>query len=284
MRLPDFLIIGAAKSGTSTLYAWLDGHPGVFMSPIKETNYFAWSPEDRCTTVWGESVKVGFPVQRAEDYAALFATAPGTATLGEASPVYLESAAAPKRIRETVPDVKLVAVLRQPADRAYSGYWMAVRHGDETRDPAEALGPDEYRVRAGFYHQLLTRYFETFGRERIHVALFDDLKSRPRELFGELCRFLSIDDGFEPDVGDKRNVGGTPRARWLYRLATTGPVLAASRLLPDGLRRRLRSEMVRPVPRMPSELRQRLTDLYRDDILRLQDLIGRDLSVWLEPR
>jgi len=283
MKLPDFLIIGASKSGTTSLYAWLDGHPGVFMSPIKETNFFAYTPENDSAAAWGAPVTVEFPVRTLEEYAALFEPAGEGARLGEASPVYLESAGAPDRIRETLGRPKLVATLRNPVERAYSGYWMAVRHGHEPRPPEEAFGLDEQRVQVGFYHALLSRYVERFGAEQIHVMLFDDLKARPLEAFAELCRFLEIDDGHAPDVGTQHNVGGVPRSRLLYSLATSGPLMrAVTRLMPAGLKARLRGRVMQKAPGLSDELRRRLIGTYEDDVRALEGLIGRDLSAWLE--
>ena len=283
MKLPDFLIIGASKSGTTSLYAWLDGHPGVFMSPIKETNFFAYAPDNDSIAAWGSPVTVEFPVRTLEDYAALFEPASDGARLGEASPVYLESAGAPDRIHETLGRPRLVVTLRNPVDRAYSGYWMAVRHGHESRPPEEAFGPDEQRVQVGFYHALLSRYVERFGAEQLHVMLFDDLTAHPLDVFAELCRFLQIDDGHAPDVGTQHNVGGVPRSRLLYSLGTSGPVMrAVMRVMPPGLKARLRKRMMRGTPELSGELRRRLIGIYEDDIRALQELIGRDLSAWLE--
>jgi hypothetical protein len=282
VKLPEFLIIGASKSGTTSLYNWLAQHPRVFMSPIKETNFFAYSPADRHATTWGDSLRVDFPVRSPEDYAALFAAAGEGATIGEASPAYLESAGAADRIRQTLPQAKLVVSLRNPADRAYSGYWMAVRHGHESTSVEDAFGPDEYRVRAGFYHALLKPYFDLFGRERLHVMLFEDLAHRPRAVFRELCRFLGVEDDFSADLTRRHNPGGVPRARWMYApLARSGVLAAVGRLLPAAWRRSLRDRSMTPVPPMPPELRRRLATIFGGDVSALEELIGRDLSHWL---
>jgi hypothetical protein len=160
---------------------------------------------------------------------------------------------------------------------------MAVRHGHESRPPEEAFGPDEQRVQVGFYHALLSRYVERFGAEQLHVMLFDDLTAHPLDVFAELCRFLQIDDGHAPDVGTRRNVGGVPRSRLLYSLGTSGPVMrAVMRVMPPGLKARLRKRMMRGTPDLSGELRRRLIGIYEDDIRALQELIGRDLSAWLE--
>ena len=175
--------------------------------------------------------------------------------------------------------------LRNPVERAYSGHWMAVRHGWEHPPYEEAFEPHQDLIEAGRYPRLLRRWFLRFPPDRFHILLFEDLKTAPVETMRRIYAFLDVEPGFEPTVAVKHNRGGVPRNRFL------DGVLAGKALrplvapwLPSGAKRlvrRVRSRNLAPVPPMPPQLRRRLTDFYREDILDLETLIGRDLGAWL---
>ena len=286
MTLPNFVVIGAGKAGTTSLYQYLREHPQVYMSPIKETNFLAYDPEQPGELVWGGPPRTGFAIVDLESYRALFAGVTEEIAIGEASPLYLDSLTAPGRIRDTLPDVRLIACLRQPADRAYSAYSMGPPPGQPQPSVREALRPDSEMVQQGFYHALLGRYFDLFDRERIEVILFDDLQARPLETMQGIYRFLGVDDRFEPDIDVRHNPSGRARSRLLHAVITSRALRSALEpFVPERLRRaalRIRNHNLQPVPPLPTDLRRELTDLYREDILRLQELIQRDLSHWLE--
>ncbi len=295
MPLPTFLIIGAAKSGTTALYEALAQHPEVYMSPIKEPNFFAL--EGRPKPPGGRDV-VSLP-----EYLALFEGASGRPARGEASPLYLVSERAPERIRHYVPDARLVAILRHPADRAYSNYLHDVREGRESAPFAQvvedelagrrASAPWFHRyVENGFYHRLLARYFGLFPREQIRVYLYDDLERDPRALFRDFFAFIGVAPDFAPDLSIRPNTGGIPRSRWLYaklvapnRLKTAVKTLLRPFLGPAARKRLWYALRERNLVRPPLDpaLRARLVEIYRDDILALEKLLGRDLSRWLAP-
>lgn len=287
MRLPDFLVIGAKKAGTTSLYAWCAAHPEIYMSPIKETRFFSYEPGN---PKHEREAAVSFPVRTLETYSRLFEGATDEKALGEASPGYLDSPTAPARIRETLPRVRLVVSLRHPVERAYSQYLMNRRGGREavTSELADAFGPERPWVRASFYHDNLRRYFELFGSERVHVLLFDDLVASPRTVTRSLFEWLGVDPALAPAAVPHRNPGGVPRLRLLnelYRRYKYSPVLhrTARTVLPARLRAlgsALRRRNLAPSPPLPAEVRARLLHHYRDDVLRLEELIGRDLSAW----
>ena len=302
MTMPNFIIIGAGKSGTTALYRYLEQHPQVYMSPVKETNFFALE---------GETVDFRDPsapqrinswsVTRLEDYEALFDGVSDEIALGEASPLYLYDAQAPGRIRRHVPGAKLVAVLRNPAERAHSAFTHLVRDGLEPyADFGRALAEEDRRVadhwswiwhykRMGFYHEQLKRYFDTFDREQISVYLYEDLKSDPANVAGDIFRRLGVDPQFRPDTSVRFNRSGIPKSKAIHSfLMTSSPLKAPfKRFIPTRLRKRmvadLRNKNLREPPRLSPEMRLRLTEAYRDDVLKLQDLIQRDLKGWLEP-
>ena len=275
MTLPNFIVIGAAKSGTTSLYHYLAEHPQVFMSPVKETNHFASAEEAE----WRPRVA------GRDDYVSLYGGVTDEIAVGEASPLYLISQVAAERIRQILPDARILAILRNPADRAYSGYLMQVRKGRERRPLAECFQRGDVYVEGGFYADDLERYYERFDRERIKICLFDDLVAEPRRLMTDIFGFLGVDAAFQVDLAVRHNVGGMPRRRWLANLGSSGLVGWLRHLAPERIKRLGRgvrdANLERPAP-MLAELRQRLSELYRDDILRLQELTGRDLSGWLE--
>ena len=303
MTMPNFLVIGARKAGTTSLYHYLKQHPEVFMSPVKEPKFFALEgklpdyrgPGDRWVMTQTSANRA---VTDLDEYEALFDGASGEKAVGEASPAYLCNPVVPERIKAYVPEAKLIAVLRDPAERAYSAYMHQVRDGRETLPFAEALDAEEERTRAnwapgwrytreGFYSENLARYYELFGRDRVKVGLYEDLVEDPAGLMRSFFRFLGVDDSYEPDTARRHNPSGVPKSRFVVSLLKRpNPLKSVLKpLLPGGLRGRISEGLQRrnlsEAPPLEPEARGRLVELYREDILRLQDLIGRDLSAWL---
>jgi len=283
MRLPNFIIGGALKSGTTSLNYYLKQHPEVFMSELKEPRYFAYEA-DNPDHVEGRGLR--FPIKTLDEYAALFAGAGGLKAVGEASPHYLISPVAPQRIRDTIPDVRLIFSLRDPIKRAYSVYWHDVRLGLENRPVDEALTEREYAVIHGLYHAWLRNWYDRFDPAQIKVILFDDLQRDAPRAFADLCRFLGIDDAFAPDF-TVRNKGGALKNQGLgrfYERIKTHPLRQAiDPLVPERVRTMLldaRNRNFEEPPPMPADVLRRLSDYYHDDIARLEDFLHRDLSAW----
>jgi len=298
MTMPNFLIIGAAKGGTTTLHNVLAQHPEVYMCPVKESGFF-WA--------YGEDVRLqGIGAERLRNrllddlnrYQKLFDGVTNQTAIGEASVRYLSTANTPEVIHRLIPGAKLIASLRQPADRAFSAFYHNLRDGIEPcSDFDEAIAQDQNGLRdhwvvcrylnVGFYYQFLKRYFDIFDRKQMHISLFDDLKEKPYELISSLYKFLDVDDTFRPDLSHRYNVTGIIRnpllrAAW----ARSSKLRAAFRpLLKDRMRHNVFEWVIRDQekPRFSPELRLELTEYYREDINRLQDLLGRDLSHWLKP-
>lgn len=301
-RLPNFIVIGAARSGTNALYEYLRQHPAVYVASPKEPRFFAF--EDAPPAFGGPKPNdyTALPTwTRLADYTALFEPSADQTAVGEASTVYLyyPGDKPAERIRFHVPHAKLVAILRQPADRAYSNFLLAVQSGWEPlHDFAEALAAEPARTRANWsyflryrqnsaYYEQLLRFYRRFPRSQIKVFLYEDLTTRPLAMLEETFRFLEVNPTFRPDVSARRVASRGHRSRaideWLRSPPARSAALAA--LLPAGLRRTARAairrwNVVRPPPLDPA-LRRELTDAFRPDVLRLQELIGRDLSDWL---
>src|SRR3954468_6264414 len=165
MPLPNFLIVGAPKCGTTSLYQYLGQHPEVYMSRLKEPRYFP-----SFGLVPGTDL-----VRTRAEYEQLFDGATTERAIGEATPNYLHAPQAAERIVAELPDAKIIVSLRNPADRAYSSYLGRGRRGVEKRPVQDAVQPGNYFFDASLYSDALARYFAVFGRRRVKVVLFDDL-------------------------------------------------------------------------------------------------------------
>jgi hypothetical protein len=288
---PTFLVIGAYKSGTTALHHALRVHPEVFVPAYKEPGYFAFADRaDPGNPAYGRSV------HDEARYLALFDDAPTDArAVGEVSPEYLLNPAAPASIARRVPDVKLLAVLRHPVDRAFSDWVMYVRDGRERHSFVDAIEmQDERRARgdatghyleAGEYGRQLHRYLERFPREHLNVWLYDDLVADEVQTLREVYSAIGVDATVRLPT-QQHNVGHLPASRRDRALLTVRtrarPVLG--RLPLAGVRARLsRSLEDRLVqPTLDPEVRAQLTERFRPDIERLQERLGRDLSAWLD--
>jgi hypothetical protein len=297
MRLPTFLIIGAPKAGTTTLHYALSQHPEVFMCPLKEAGFF-WA--------YGQPIKLHGPgaeklrnrlVTRLDDYEKLFIDAQQAKAIGESSVRYLASPAAPQNIHNLIPDARLVAILRQPADRAFSAFAHNKRDGLEPcKDFAEAIAEDRQGKRddwqfcrylnRGFYYASLKRYLEYFDRGQIHISLLEDLIQDPKGLMQGLYSFIGVDESFVPDLSHKHNVSGVIRNPLLRALWTNSNRIRVTirPYLPPQMRHAAFEWVIQDLEKLPFQPDQRaeLTEYYRQDILQLQDLIQRDLSHWLK--
>ncbi len=290
--LPNFIVIGAAKAGTTALYWYLAEHPQVFMSPVKETNFFAYGVDERGKILYGDPQLHQFPVKSLPEYVELFADAGEAEAVGEASPIYLECPQAAARIRELLPATRIICGLRQPVDRAYSDYLMHLRSRGRSLEPAHDLSaaaawtrPDSHWMRIGRYHEQLVPYYDAFARDRIHVFLFDELKRNPERVVRQVYQFLGVDPDFLPDFATPHNIGGLPASRLLEGVLTSRSIRSVVQpWIPKraaNWARRIRTRNMRQAPPLPAELRQELTNHFRDDIARTSQLIGVSLKHWL---
>ena len=291
MNLPNFLVIGAAKAGTTSLYAYLKQHPQIYMSPMKGTGFFDCKGEKLNYQGPGDMQR-RLPINNLKDYQSMFRGVSGELAVGEACTDYLYSAKAPQRIHHYIPDVKLIAILRDPAQRAYSQYLGNVRDGYEPQaNFAQALAEEDERIahnwhlrwhyqQRGYYYTQLKRYFELFSPEQIKVYLYEDYFYKPKEFFRDVFQFLEVDETFVPNTDVKRNVSKKPKNKQLYRYLTfiRDKVPFGKNIVARWVEQTLPADKPQLVP----ETRQKLINDYREDIVKLQDLIGRDLSKWLQ--
>lgn len=297
--MPNFLLIGAAKSGTTAIYTYIKQHPEIFMSTPKELRFFSYSGS------YPEGLDEKFlhkGVTTLNEYIAHFDAVKDEKAIGEASPMYLYTPGAAEKIKTTIPDIKLLAILRNPVDRAYSAYMHAIREWNEPADSfREALKKEPERIaagwgmlwhytNAGFYSEQLERYYGIFDPGQIKVVLYDDLVKNTEYLMKNIFEFLDVDSTFVPDTSARPNVSGFPKNsgfhKFMYRLfMEDNPIKQISRIIfPKKLRRDVMVNMRLlnlEKKKMPKDIRSELTDLFREDITKLEKLINRDLSFWV---
>jgi hypothetical protein len=298
--MPNFLIIGTAKAGTTALYNYLKQHPQIYMSSVKEPEFFAYEGRKLNFRGPGDHHTNRNAVTDIEVYSALFAKVSSETAVGEASPLYLYIPGTSERILRHIPDAKLIAILRNPIDRAYSHFWEMVRDGREPLgDFSLAIRAEETRIRdnwacgwhykrMGFYHEQLERYLDRFDRNQIKIYLSENLKASPVGVVQEIFEFLGVEDTFVPDTSLKHNVSGIPKSQALHTFVRRPhPIKSVFRpFVPEQLRLRimtsLRARNLRQAPPLSPQVRKELAQVYREDVLKLQELIQRDLSSWLK--
>ncbi len=287
---PTFLVLGAPKAGTTALYRWLEQHPEVAVSSNKQPHYFAGiRPEFRGP---GDQLLNRDIVTDRAAYLRLFAAGAGRRARGEASPFYLHyAAAAAPRIRDAVPDCRLVVLLREPVSRAYSGYLHLVRDGRERGTFAEALACEGERMQRGweplwahrdlgFYGRQIGTVLRTFPRSQLGVWTYEELSRDAAATFAAICRFIGVDAGFTPEF-THHNTGGAPRHPWLHALLVRLKVPhVAKAVLPERWAQYVVSRYLEHRP-APAEAAADLRACYREDQRELARLLpDKDFSAW----
>jgi hypothetical protein len=300
---PDFLIVGAPKAGTTAVHAALAQHPQVFVTTPKEPKY--WLCDDAPPPAWrgpGDAHSRQEWIWRADDYARLFEAGRDHAVRGESTPFYLWSRGAHRRIAEALPDVRLIAVVRDPIDRAYSNWMHLWSDGLEPiADFETAFARQDERVRAGWApfwrYRELGRYGEQLAHlqryvdpSRVLVLRYRDIVDNPRSAVDRTCRFLGIETGAVATI-PRDNSRNFVEPGW--RPTLLGPVVRTGARLgqfaPPQVWRRasvpLISRLAGPGeshrPHLSPEQRERLLPVFADDIAQLSEVTGEDFSDWL---
>ena len=300
MTWPNFIMIGAGRVGSTSLWNYLQQHPGVFLSPVKEPRFFGFAeepPDRRGPNGDRYNRQV---VWRRADYEALFdAARPDQPVRGEMSQQYLYLPGTAERMHALVPDARLLAVLRDPAERAFSQWRLTTKDGNEPLSFEAALDAEPSRIAErwpahyfyrdrGFYAEQLRRFYAMFPVGQIMVLLYDELAADAAGTMARICRFLDIDPTLSFDVRVEHNVARIPRSRVVHRVVAEPH--RAKELVLAPMPAKLRKSVGRSINRrnvVPSTLapstRARLIEGYRADIEALADLTDRDLSSWLAP-
>lgn len=293
---PHFFIVGAPKCGTTSMAQYLNQHPEIYVLR-GEPHYF------------GSDIAYNNPRLAPEAYRALCRNTGGKPVCGDRSTWYLYSRKAAREIHAHNPHALIIAMLRNPVEMLHSLHAHHYQRGmrDDIANLADALAAEPERRRgerippnARFteslyyseiprYSEQLQRYFDAFGRERVHVILFDELKSSPQETYARTLAFLGVDPAFEPDFGIHNAAAPTSNS-WIYRawkastlryrIRSMAPQRIYDAIRANRAKRLKRAARHRPRPPLDPALRAELIDRFRDEIDRLEKLIGRDLSAW----
>jgi hypothetical protein len=305
MALPDFFIIGAPKAGTSALHLALSGHPQLYLSPVKEPKYFL-TPGVRPTdqTGPGDAHSALEWIWRRSHYEALFEPAPRGTVRGESTALYLYDRAAQRRIAEAVPRAKLIAILRDPVDRAYSNWMHLWSDGLEPlADFVAACDAEDFRVRAGwapFWHyRRLGRYGEQlehllglFPEDQIRILRYRQLVDSPGETLDSICAFLGVERDPTLTVPAENM---RPLARPSRKYSVLAPLMRAGAALgahaPPQVWRKASVPLLwalhrggTPRPELAVEARRRLLDYFANDVALLERITGDSFSDWLADR
>ena len=300
MTLPNFFIVGAARSGTTTLWSALRQHPDVFMPWNKEPNFYVF--RDRPLPLNGPasrrsiySLLYSHSISEPATYECLFHKAQSESAVGEASVRYLYYPHAAACIHEAHPEARIIMVLRNPVDRAYSHYCMNVAYGIETLGFREAIaaengridadwGWDWHYVNVSLYYKAVRRFIELFGSEQVRVYLYDDFCIDPAGMVRDICSYLGIDSSFDLDTSQRLKESLWPRFRGFncllnfvlrkFRRSVSGDDGV------DGLVKMVPRWNRAPVPRIAVRVREELLGQFEKDVLQLESLLLRDLTAW----
>jgi hypothetical protein len=306
----NFFVVGAAKGGTTTVFERLNSRSDVYLSPLKEPNYYStdidvskFSAEFRANTrldlteYFSTSplpiLQIGF-VRDPQQYAFLFKDAPSEVLIkGECSTSYLWSKSAPKELRKDHPSARILIMLRNPIDRLFSHYMMARKYGFTSLPLIEAVekdlahsnpgwGSSELFVELGFYSDQIARWKAEFPEASIKIMLTEDLRSQ--EKWDEVLEWLNlpkrtITSGKKQDA----NTAGLPRFEKLNRFLTSyGLKHRLGNLLPSGLKRKLVTWYYNSenLPKITPEEREYLQKIYASEIIRLIEDHGIEVGHW----
>ena len=302
--LPNLFLVGAPRTGTTSLYEYFTQHPQVYMSPIKEPNYFARSlliPQffehqsrgrfdltSYLDSPNRETVHLAYITQW-EDYLRLFERARSQRTIGEASTFYLQCPDAPGEIHSRSPGARIIIGLRNPVERAYSEYLMNYSIGftrcsfiETVEEECKQGFPKGGVIAGSSYYQPVRRYLEVFGSSRVLIFLQEDLRNEVA-FQHHICEFLGIEHTDAVSAIERRNAALVPRAGTLnHLLYRSGLKDFLARVLPKRLKEagKRRYYTQHAVTAMSDEERRRVSAIFTDDLAHLQPLIGRDLSRW----
>jgi len=276
MTWPNFFIVGAPKAGTTSMYFYLKDHQEIFMSPIKEPNFFSVSiiPSDYFLK----------PIRDEKKYQKLFDGITNEKVIGEATPHYLRDPHAPKLIRDRIPHAKILIILRNPVERTFSHYLDYHSYGIEKMPFLEAIQSSQWSdhyVEGSLYSTQVKRYFDTFGEKQVKVIFLEEMMKYQEETIKEVLDFLEVTNYLPKSAAKTFNKFSLPRGKLSQIVLTNTTVRSFSNaLLPSSIRNLLREKLLlknAKKPTMSDKERNMLGNLYYDDIQKLHKVIQREL-------
>jgi hypothetical protein len=301
MNTPNLLLVGAAKSGTTSLYYYLNQHPDIFMSKVKEPRFITSQFLNLPQKGPGDKTTARNAIKTWKKYKNLFKNA-DEKIIGEGSVDTLYyGIRSVEIIKKYLGNPKILMVLRNPIKRAYSAYKHLVRDGRETLNFAEALKKEEDRIKSnwefiwhykntGLYYQQVKAFLEGF--DQVNVILFRDFKKDTKQTLKNIFKFLDVDDSFIPSQESIHNKTGIPKNKLLHNLVGKDLIInkwiyrGMKKILSDRLMEKIRLKIVgrnlENFPAMKKETKEYLINYYKEDVKNLEKLLNRDLSFWLK--
>ncbi len=284
---PNFYVVGAPKCGTTSIWAYLRKHPQVFLPKFKEPSYFISAPP----LPGFEDTYCNGDLER---YQGLYREANGHKAVGDCSPGYLWDQRSAQWIHEVRPDGKIVILLRDPVDRAYSHYYMFALVGEEKssffdavkRDNSASLAAanqwnNHLYLETGLYYEQVRRYVDIFGAEQVGIYLFEDMEKDPHGVMTAICNHIGVDPALldADELAQVHNAGRVPRVKWLYDTArSTLSFQARRKILPTSLRQWMRKSPLlykHDKPPRDEGAAKYLQSVYEPDLCQLEELLGR---------
>ncbi|WP_375579311.1 sulfotransferase [Marivirga tractuosa] len=304
-NLPNFLIIGAGKSGTTSVDNYLKQHPNIFISPVKEPNFFGYELNTAKDFEGKPQLKhYNSSVTNIDEYLKLFEGAESYQVRGETSNTYMYHENAAARIKHYIPDAKLIAILRQPAERLYSRYLHLARDSklptqkfEDCLDRNSIWWERNDLIKEGYYGKYLDRYFKLFDQSQIKVFLYEELRENPEKLHRQIFQFLGVQEDFEIDFSITYNQSG------FIKNPIVDKLIGSNSFFFKGMKKIISEKSIQRIkgnkflfkkvndlrsknlskPKLTKELKRQISnEIYKEDILLLQKLINKDVSHWLD--
>jgi len=296
-RSPNFFLVGAARSGTTSMWEYLKQHPDIYLPARKELHFFSYKHLATHAEGPGDKVHIKTLCSNMDDYIANYADVGNKRIVGEVSPSYLYYHEAGQRILDTLGVVKIVTILRNPIEKAFSQYSHLRRENRETLMFPEALKSEAKRRRAGWsdlwryaesslYTDKLEHYISLFGADNVKVLLFDDLVNDPNGLLRTIFSFLDVDSNVGVNSGMVYNRSGRSRSKFISNFLHHPNIFKtyAKKIISESVRIKIRMKMLdlntAEKYEIDQESKRRLKQYFQNDVARLESLLGRKLP-WL---
>jgi len=280
-KWPNFFIVGAAKAGTTSLYAYLNDIPGIYMSPVKEPHYFS-----KVDLVNNNPI----PIRDKNQYLKLFENVKNEQVIGEASTTYLMEPESPLRIHQVAPQAQILISLRDPVDRYYSLYFHYVRNKRlklsfheqlqmRIENKTEHLVPYQ-ALRLFRYSEKVKNYLDIFGPKQVKIIIFEEFIGDPKKTIQDVLKFLDVNHSMDDFRAETKNPFRLPRgpvSSYLYHSKTVKKI---AKLLSSSERSFLKEKVLlgkRTKPKIEKQDSELLIKIYKDDVKELQKILGREL-------
>jgi hypothetical protein len=271
--LPNFLICGTQKSGTTSLYNLLVQHPEIGMSDIKEIHFFDVDSKFHKGISW---------------YEQFFENCKGKKAIGEATPHYYRLKYVPERVKAALGEIKLIFLLRNPIDRAWSNYHFNIGRGAELRSFTEAIETDDgwHRyIEKGFYFKFIKKWLQHFSRDSLKIVIFEEMISESLRVLNQIASFLDVNEEFSEYTSVRSNPTSIPRNKAIQFAMYCYASLRLYKLLPEAgkvlMRNSLKGKLMRfGYPEMEPKVREHLHALFGSENSQLESFIGRNIYYW----